>query len=127
MTFRAHINTNTAPETLYYSSWRCPVCPRAVDVSPPLFKIDCRDGHDWCAMVPVGEPTMAEWREPMPESPPGPNVDVDGKAFERAGDLEPKCRCVLDDCGGVCCLLPGHGGEHECCGDSPGWPGSCQA
>ena len=110
--------------TEYYSQWRCPACPRAVDVSPPLFKLDCRDGHDWCAMLPVGEPTMTEWVEPVPVQP-GPNF-FDGKALPRASELDPQCSYALD-CGGVCCLFPGHAGEHECCGDGPGWPGSCQA
>lgn len=113
-------------EIFYYSSWRCPTCLRAVDVSPPMSQNICVNGHDWCAMLPVGEPTLTEWREPMPEEEPGPNVGSDGKPLPRAGELGPKCNDPLE-CGGACCLLPGHGGEHECSGDDPGWPGSCPA
>ena len=31
------------------------------------------------------------------------------------------------DCGGSCCLPRGHDGPHECIGDEPGQPGTCDA
>jgi len=36
------------------------------------------------------------------------------------------CNKVVD-CGGSCCRSPGHPGECECIGDTPGEPGTCPA
>jgi hypothetical protein len=53
----------TAP-VVYFTRWRCPVCGK-VSMTEPLFKLDCRDGHDWAAMLPEADSQA----KPPPASP----------------------------------------------------------
>jgi hypothetical protein len=58
------------------------------------------------------------------------NLDDHGRPWPRAAKGEPMCGLkptALDWCGGSCCLVPNHGGRHECIGDERGLPGSCPA
>jgi hypothetical protein len=41
------------PPRLCFTRWRCPKCERRFNAPHPLFKIDCKEGHDWAAMEPV--------------------------------------------------------------------------
>ena len=54
----------------------------------------------------------------------------DGRWHTERNGFDEACAtmCGLKiDCGGSCCLDPGHEGWCECCGDEAGSPGTCPA
>lgn len=55
------------------------------------------------------------------------NLDEHGQPFPRAGEGQEPCGHGIDACRGVCCLVRGHPGRHECSADDPGKPGTCPA
>ncbi len=97
-------------EARYFTRWRCPKCG-AVRITEPLFKLDCRDGHDWCAMAPGADSQASPERgTALAEARASVALDTETRVCEpERGTGGVECeKCA--DTGRMSCDVPGRAG-----------------